>query len=408
MERFRVQGQVSTANIHPQENKHLKNRLPSDFAPGHTSVICGRGRECTGSPGNIRFRKIIDSFLVPYSKAKNKIEKSIIVSRIISEVKSGKAERGIFCKIENGVWWEVEDTVAREKVGKRWSLKSTNEPWLSSSLSCIFITHLNRLYVKGPPLHAVPIQQLCDDIVGFHGPSKDIQSFGFVDNIHQTAGILRSQPVSSSCEPEKHCLGKDTQTGLAIPQDPTVRQPLFLNGTFFEASKRKKPFEINGLCDFGSPERIQSFRSVSDVYQTVDILGQPVRNSCEPEKLALGKDTLTGFEIPHDSIVRQRLFPNGPFPEATKQPKLGEQQLGAATSTPEQCLLDCDDLPDDISAIVTCPASTSSSDPATGSRPNRLLIGTTIRYDHCKDEHREVDSRAKHEKTQDANPRSLS
>lgn len=109
--------QVSRAQTCSQHSKLAKNRLPSHFVPGPTSVICGRGKECTSSPGNVRFRKIVCSFLLPYSEANNKVEKSAIVSNIIAAVKQGRTE-GVFCKFENGAWWEVEDTVAREKVGK--------------------------------------------------------------------------------------------------------------------------------------------------------------------------------------------------------------------------------------------------------------------------------------------------
>jgi hypothetical protein len=109
--------QVSQAHTYPQQSKSSRNRLPENFIPGPATVICGRGKECTGSAGNVRFRKIVCSFLKPYSEAQNKIEKSAIVSCIIAEVKHGRTD-GEFCKFESGAWWEVEDSAAREKVGK--------------------------------------------------------------------------------------------------------------------------------------------------------------------------------------------------------------------------------------------------------------------------------------------------
>jgi hypothetical protein len=109
--------QVSHAHTYPQQSKSSRNRLPENFVPGPATVICGRGKECTDSAGNVRFRKIVCSFLEPYSAAENKIEKSAIVSSIIAEVKQGRTDGG-FCKFESGAWWEVDDSIAREKVGK--------------------------------------------------------------------------------------------------------------------------------------------------------------------------------------------------------------------------------------------------------------------------------------------------
>ena len=97
-------------------SKH-KNKLPSDFLPGKYTVLCGRGKVCSSSPGNKYLRSLVNSHLDPYSKAKNKVEKSNIVSAIIDAVRE-KAPIGAFVKQDrDGTWWEVEDTFAREKIG---------------------------------------------------------------------------------------------------------------------------------------------------------------------------------------------------------------------------------------------------------------------------------------------------
>jgi hypothetical protein len=56
-------------------------------------------------------------FLQKYSAARNKYEKSSIVSDIISTVKAATNEKGAFIRYHNGRWWEVEELIAREKVG---------------------------------------------------------------------------------------------------------------------------------------------------------------------------------------------------------------------------------------------------------------------------------------------------
>ena len=116
---FNFQMSAHTNQYSPQaappkcEGKRL---LPSNFVPSQYSVICGRGKACTSAAGNRRLRAIINKHLQPYSEAKTKLEKSAIVSTIVDLVKKCTTEGG-FVKFEEGKWWEVEDSVAREKVG---------------------------------------------------------------------------------------------------------------------------------------------------------------------------------------------------------------------------------------------------------------------------------------------------
>jgi hypothetical protein len=100
----------------PRTTNNGKSKLPQDFLPSPQAVICGRGKACSSSPGNKSLKRIINSFLKPYSKARNKLEKSAIVSSIVGSIKQA-APNGAFIKFESGIWWEVEDGVAREKVG---------------------------------------------------------------------------------------------------------------------------------------------------------------------------------------------------------------------------------------------------------------------------------------------------
>jgi hypothetical protein len=95
-------------------NMNGKRQLPANFVPSVSTVICGRGKACTTSIGNRRLKSIVSSFLKPYSEAKNKVEKSAIVSTIVGAIKRGG---GNFVKCEDGIWWEVDDAIAREKVG---------------------------------------------------------------------------------------------------------------------------------------------------------------------------------------------------------------------------------------------------------------------------------------------------
>lgn len=97
--------------------REKKSQLPHDFEPFPYSVLIGRGKACTEATGNKRLKVIASTFLDEYRQAaESRIEKSIIVSKIVDMVRDA-TPRGAFIKQEDGVWWEVSDHAARERVG---------------------------------------------------------------------------------------------------------------------------------------------------------------------------------------------------------------------------------------------------------------------------------------------------
>ena len=93
-----------------------RSQLGVNFKPCDLSVICGRGKASYNHSGNRRFRVLFDTFIKDYSKAVKagrKIAKSTIVSTVVAMVRQ---TGGCFCKLEHGVWYEVGDYSAREKV----------------------------------------------------------------------------------------------------------------------------------------------------------------------------------------------------------------------------------------------------------------------------------------------------
>ena len=64
--------------------------------------------------GNKRFRTIVESHFEQYATANSRIEKSIVVSSIVDEVR----EKGEFVRTTNGEWVVVSDRIAREKCGQ--------------------------------------------------------------------------------------------------------------------------------------------------------------------------------------------------------------------------------------------------------------------------------------------------
>ena len=93
--------------------------LNSDFTPGRADVICARGRKAHDHEGNKVLRKMIDEQIDTYAKAKSKLEKSIIVSSIVTAVREASPHGGFVREGSNGTWYEVGDHIAREKVGQR-------------------------------------------------------------------------------------------------------------------------------------------------------------------------------------------------------------------------------------------------------------------------------------------------
>jgi hypothetical protein len=92
-------------------------RLSSDFIPGPCDVICARGKDAKNHEGNRRYREQVQKSLDTYAKANTRYEKPLIVSEITDDVWSASPDGGFVKKVD-GVWHEVGDHLAREKVGQ--------------------------------------------------------------------------------------------------------------------------------------------------------------------------------------------------------------------------------------------------------------------------------------------------
>lgn len=91
--------------------------LALNFVPGPYDVICARGAAAANSAGNLRFRKLIQDILPEYSKASSKLEKGLLVSRVVDAVRDMTPNGGFVKKIGNR-WYEVGDAACREKIGQ--------------------------------------------------------------------------------------------------------------------------------------------------------------------------------------------------------------------------------------------------------------------------------------------------
>ena len=87
--------------------------LGADYTVGPADVVCGRGKGFYNQPGNRRFRAIVWGHVPAYQTARTKMDKSLVLSHIVEAVQ----EHGRFVKRRNGVWIEIGEEQAREKVG---------------------------------------------------------------------------------------------------------------------------------------------------------------------------------------------------------------------------------------------------------------------------------------------------
>jgi hypothetical protein len=148
---------------------------------------------CTTSKGNRYLRSLVNSYQHSYSGARNKIQKSTIVSTIIDEVKQASPKGGAFIKYEDGGWWEVDDAFAREKIGGLF------RDFLHMQYRSSTKAKLARRKVKGQP------QSSSTDDYSFDGSSHDSsnKNSSSFSPPQQEMDLLMPKEVESSTFPKK-------------------------------------------------------------------------------------------------------------------------------------------------------------------------------------------------------------
>lgn len=86
-------------------------------------VLCGRDRLIHAHPGNRRFRHLINLYRERYQGAKHREDKTNMTTEIVQTV---KGYRGRFLKQDGGLWCEVDQAYAHEKVSH--ALRSAKDP----------------------------------------------------------------------------------------------------------------------------------------------------------------------------------------------------------------------------------------------------------------------------------------
>ena len=97
-------------------HKKKKHLLPAGFEPDDYTVVLGRAREFQEYAGNKRLKAIVDAHLHLYNEAPDKLEKTVIVTKVFNQVRAATST-GHFVKLEKGRYYEVGERTARERIG---------------------------------------------------------------------------------------------------------------------------------------------------------------------------------------------------------------------------------------------------------------------------------------------------
>eukprot|EP00547_Thalassionema_nitzschioides_P014377 CAMPEP_0194241482 /NCGR_PEP_ID=MMETSP0158-20130606/7335_1 /TAXON_ID=33649 /ORGANISM="Thalassionema nitzschioides, Strain L26-B" /LENGTH=238 /DNA_ID=CAMNT_0038976381 /DNA_START=17 /DNA_END=730 /DNA_ORIENTATION=+ len=185
--------------------------LPFDFQPSQYHVICGKGKKCYNHAGNKLFREIVDSHIKNYSNANTKLDKSIIVSEIIYEVRS----RGGFVKqISEEQWNDVGDEFARERVGQT------------------IRDRLHNQYRSSTAAKQKRRQQAREAVVGCNSRSKLQSQTDFTFQINQLRVLTEENSVC-----DKQLLDVLTQTNLSILNELTGHDTSTNNNNIIDDSE---------------------------------------------------------------------------------------------------------------------------------------------------------------------------
>mmetsp|Transcript_8046 Transcript_8046/g.12309 ORF Transcript_8046/g.12309 Transcript_8046/m.12309 type:complete len:280 (-) Transcript_8046:119-958(-) len=96
--------------------RNKSKKVDRNFHPGDYDIICGRGKSAHHHPGNKRFRLVICMFMDEYKNAPTKVDKSLVIIKIVDIIWRWG---GAFVKMDKAQnkWNTIDDRLTREKVG---------------------------------------------------------------------------------------------------------------------------------------------------------------------------------------------------------------------------------------------------------------------------------------------------
>lgn len=172
---------INSNNIHTAKlqysmtiNNNRKRRtevlLPFDFQPCPNTVIIGKGKLSMQSIGNRRLRIMVKNRLQDYRKATSKLEKSTIVTSILSAIEKDCPSHGAFVSHDGLNFREATEHQAREKIASSFR-NLLSEKYKSSSKNKVAQRRLARKREKEQSAKLQPFQ-LCNIPTSFSPTSS--------------------------------------------------------------------------------------------------------------------------------------------------------------------------------------------------------------------------------------------
>jgi hypothetical protein len=207
----------TTSNIDNQTGKGHTNvptcidkskiLLPVDYVPSEYSIICGNKRKYFDSPGNCRLRVIVQSCIVQYGQADDKLEKGRIVSKVMNMIRD-TCPVGAFVTFEDGRWWQVSERTSREKVGGYFRDCLSNK-YASSAKNKIARRKIRREETKTQPrLNSSGVTATTPDQVGslFSFTLKDLEAINLTSNLFALSSLPACTPPTTQSQLPKFAM----------------------------------------------------------------------------------------------------------------------------------------------------------------------------------------------------------
>ena len=103
--------EIPEANSAPPAVTHCSSS--SIDVPNKFDILCGQSRICATHTGNCRFQVVLDIYAPKYENISSKQEKMALTKEIVECIHMAG---GKFLKYKDGVWEEISDVMARDKV----------------------------------------------------------------------------------------------------------------------------------------------------------------------------------------------------------------------------------------------------------------------------------------------------
>jgi hypothetical protein len=111
---IKVKNHLEYLKMWQTQVKYIKQgKLDTTLLPLPSDVLFGRGKPIREHTGNLRFHAIVEELSPRYKNATPNSEKAALVDEVLEMVKGAP---GRFLSKDCGIWLEVDDAMARDKV----------------------------------------------------------------------------------------------------------------------------------------------------------------------------------------------------------------------------------------------------------------------------------------------------